>query len=72
MSASDPARTALLFRAHIRELQDAVSEIERCDKPVVVAIHGICFGGGVDLAIAGDIRYAAADALFAIKVRFKR
>ncbi len=66
---SDPARTALLLRAHIKELQDAVSEIERCDKPVVVAIHGVCFGGGVDLAVAGDVRYAAANSVFAIKVR---
>lgn len=56
-----------MYRAHIKELQDAVSEIEKCDKPVVVAIHGICFGGGVDLAIAGDVRFAADNALFAIK-----
>jgi len=45
-----------------------VSEIEHCDKPVVCAIHGICFGGGVDLAIAADVRYAASNSVFAIKV----
>lgn len=32
-------------------------------------MHGACFGGGVDVAVAGDIRYATADAKFSVKVR---
>ncbi len=36
------------------------------DKPVIAMIHGICFGGGVGLALAADLRYAADDALFCI------
>ncbi|HZP27411.1 MAG TPA: enoyl-CoA hydratase/isomerase family protein [Acidimicrobiia bacterium] len=35
-------------------------------QPVVVAIHGYCLGAGVELALLGDIRVAASDAVFAL------
>src|SRR6478736_4553255 len=35
-------------------------------QPIVVAIHGYCLGAGVELALLGDIRIAAADAVFAL------
>lgn len=35
-------------------------------KPTIAMIHGYCFGGGVALAAACDLRYAADDALFSI------
>ena len=35
-------------------------------KPVVAMIHGFCVGGGMATALAADLRYAAADAVFAI------
>ena len=41
----------------------------QCPKPVIVAIHNACVGGGVDLVSACDIRYATQDAWFQIKVR---
>lgn len=34
-------------------------------KPVVAAIHGFCFGGGLDLALACRARVASPDAIFA-------
>lgn len=51
----------------IRELQATVSAIEECRKPVIAAIHGACLGGGIDISSACDLRYASAEANFAVK-----
>jgi enoyl-CoA hydratase/carnithine racemase len=40
--------------------------IEDSAKPVVALIHGFCIGGGVEMALACDLRYAADTSQFAI------
>lgn len=55
------------LRRVILDLQDTLSSLERCRKPVIAAIHGACIGGGIDLICAADIRLAAANATFSIK-----
>jgi len=55
------------LRRLILDLQDTLTAIERCRKPVIAAIHGACIGGGVDLVTACDIRLASADAVFSVK-----
>lgn len=38
----------------------------RVPVPVIVAIYGVCYGAGMQLALGGDIRIAAPDAKFAV------
>lgn len=45
-----------------RALQRLGLQIEMSRTPVVVAIHGFCLGGGLELAMACDIRLCAEDA----------
>ena len=55
------------MRRFILRLQDGISAVERCRKPVIAAVHGWCIGGGVDLLTACDIRIATADAVFSVR-----
>jgi enoyl-CoA hydratase/carnithine racemase len=61
------SRTRENLRRVILDLQDTLSSIEHCRKPVLAAIHGACVGGGVDLVACCDMRYAADGASFSIK-----
>ncbi|KAJ5220385.1 Delta(3-5)-Delta(2-4)-dienoyl-CoA isomerase [Penicillium chermesinum] len=65
--ASDPARKAWGMRHHIVEFQDCITAIERCEKPVIAALHGFSFGLAIDISSAADIRVCARDVKFAVK-----
>ena len=60
-------RTREALRRVILDMQDTLTSLERCRKPVLAAIHGACIGGGIDLATCADMRYCSADAYFSIK-----
>jgi enoyl-CoA hydratase len=62
-----PGRKEERLRRIILELQAAFTAIEHCRKPVLAAVQGLCLGGGLDLIATCDVRYAAADARFALK-----
>ncbi len=55
------------LRRIILDLQDVITGLETCRKPVLAAIHGACIGAGVDLTCAADMRYCSADANFVVK-----
>jgi len=61
------ARTRENLRQVILDLQDTLTSLERCRKPVLAAIHGACIGGGIDLICCADMRYCSVDASFCIK-----
>jgi enoyl-CoA hydratase len=61
------ARSREALRRVILDLQDTLGSLERCRKPVLVAVHGGCVGGGIDLITCADMRYCSADAYFTIK-----
>ena len=67
IAAADGARSREALRRLILDLQDCLTAIERCRKPVIAAIPGACVGGALDLVTCCDLRYAAADAVFSIK-----
>ena len=46
--------------------EDSLTSIEQCPKPTLACIRGWCIGGGINVAIACDIRIAASDAMFSI------
>ena len=54
-------------RKNIMRLQEGITSIEHCSKPVIAAIHSHCIGGGIDLISACDIRLATRDAVFSIR-----
>lgn len=55
------------LRKLIKKLQQSLTEIEQCGKPVIAAIQGGCIGGGLNLVAACDMRFCTADAYFTLK-----
>jgi enoyl-CoA hydratase len=61
------AARAVAARAGILRMQQSVTSVADCPKPVIAAVHGYCIGGGVDVISACDIRLASADAVFSVR-----
>ncbi len=64
---SPGADTREKSRRMIMRMQESMSVVERCRKPVIAAAHSHCIGAGVDLISACDIRLATKDVLFSVR-----
>ncbi len=69
MIGKDPAEL-LMPRSHgggtTNQWQEVAMIWARMDIPVIAAIHGVCFGAGMQLALGADIRIAAPGTKFAV------
>ena len=54
------------FYLHVKYLQDALSALEQCRIPVLAAVQGGCYGAGVDMITACDMRYGTQDSFITI------
>ena len=54
------------FYEGAKKLQRSLSSLEECRIPVLAAIQGGCYGGGVDLITACDMRYGTQDSFITI------
>ena len=67
--ASQPNSDALMSPLHEpvpNWFQRAAHRWLEVPVPVIVAIHGHCLGGGLQIALAGDVRFAAPDARLSV------
>lgn len=63
LAALSGGRLGLSFFTDIEHLWD---RLEHCDKAVICGIHGYCLGGGLQIALACDLRIAADDAILGL------
>lgn len=66
LTANEELRPQVM-RDIILQLQRVTQAVERCRKPVIAKIDGVCYGFGLDLAAACDLRLSTKRARMSVK-----
>lgn len=66
LSSADAPRLAMRTHGNANAYQQAAMQWRKLPVPVIAAIHGVCFGGGLQLASGADIRIVAPDARLSV------
>ena len=61
-----PATDNPLDASVLRTRSSWIEAFDRVSKPLIAAIHGFCLGGGLEIALACDLRVASSDAVFGL------
>lgn len=51
---------------YIQKLQEYYNRWEKMPQPIITAMHGVCIGGGIENALATDMRVAGQSATFSV------
>jgi len=62
--ADNPERIGILIKELTTYLHGTVSRLARAQKPVIMAVNGVAAGGGMSLALSGDLVVAAESTKF--------
>ncbi len=66
ITGRSPAEKTRNYYEKFRWVHERFHVLANLPQPVIMAIHGYCLGAGLEIAMMGDIRIAADDALFAL------
>jgi enoyl-CoA hydratase/carnithine racemase len=63
-SFSQERHTPEQVQEYARALEDALSSVRSCPHPTVALIHGVCVGGGLEIAACCDLRICSESSRF--------